>query len=234
MSSSEARIKILLLEDEAVIREVIHEYLALAGYVVSVAEEGQAAVDLLATEPFDLAVLDIMVPGPSGLEVLAYIREHKPSLPVIMLSALDDEKTQIDAFNLFADDYVTKPFSPILLLKRIGTIMHRRKLTDQQEHAVTESDDAPALVCDAEAYQAFYGGKALDLTVSEFVLLQTLMDRPKQVFNREQLIEAVYQGDYYGSDRVIDSHIKNLRKKLPRAYIKTVIGIGYQFDGSAV
>lgn len=233
MSDNDARIKILLLEDEAVIREVIHEYLALAGYAVTAAEDGQSALDILATKPFDLAVLDIMVPGPSGLEVLSFIREHRPGLPVIMLSALDDEKTQIDAFNLFADDYVTKPFSPILLLKRIGTILHRRKPAATQASAEPESDETPKLVCDGEAYQAFYGGRPLDLTVSEFVLLQTLMDRPKQVFNREQLIEAIYQGDYYGSDRVIDSHIKNLRKKLPRPYIKTVIGIGYQFDGGA-
>lgn len=233
MSGNDAPVKILLLEDEAVIREVIQEYLALAGYAVTAAEEGQAALDVLAAEPFDLAVLDIMVPGPGGLEVLAYIREHRPGLPVIMLSALDDEKTQIDAFNLFADDYVTKPFSPILLLKRIGTILHRRKPAGIQENTVSASAEGPALVCDEEAYQAFYEGKPLDLTVSEFVLLQTLMDRPKQVFSREQLIEAVYQGDYYGSDRVIDSHIKNLRKKLPKPFIRTVIGIGYQFDGSA-
>lgn len=219
-------INILLLEDEALIRDVVTEYLMIAGYTVTTAEQGEEALDYLKDNAFDLAILDIMVPGPSGLEVLQYIRQHMPGLPVIMLSALDDEKTQIDAFNLFADDYVTKPFSPILLLKRIKTILRRRAIpVDRPEQTET------GLVCEADAYQAFYNGKSLDLTLSEFVLLQTLMERPQQVFTREQLIEAIYQGDYYGSDRVIDSHMKNLRKKLPQPYIKTVIGVGYQFDG---
>ena len=219
-------INILLLEDEALIRDVVTEYLMIAGYHVTTAKQGEEALDYLKANVFDLVILDIMVPGPSGLEVLQYVRQHMPELPVIMLSALDDEKTQIDAFNLFADDYVTKPFSPILLLKRIKTILRRRAIpVDRPEQTET------GLVCEADAYQAFYNGKSLDLTLSEFVLLQTLMERPQQVFTREQLIEAIYQGDYYGSDRVIDSHMKNLRKKLPQPYIKTVIGVGYQFDG---
>lgn len=217
--------RILLLEDEAVIREVVSEYLVMAGYQVEATEDGQAALDALAEASFDLAILDIMVPGPSGLEVLAFIRQHQPALPVIMLSALEDEKTQIDDFNLFADDYVTKPFSPILLLKRIKTILHRRVET-------TVTSGALELVCDESAYQAFYSGRSLELTLSEFGLLLALYQRPQQVFTREQLIEAIYQGDYYGSDRVIDSHMKNLRKKLPKPYIKTIIGVGYQFDGS--
>lgn len=216
---------ILLLEDEVVIRDVVSEYLRIAGYTVHESKDGRAALDALDAQSFDLAILDIMVPEPSGLEVLAHIRKQYPAMPVIMLSALEDEKTQIDAFNLYADDYVTKPFSPILLLKRMHTILHRRLDTAPRS-------EARKLVCDAEAFQAFYGAKSLDLTLSEFALLQTLMNRPQRVFTREQLIEAIYQGDYYGSDRVIDSHIKNLRKKLPKDYIRTVIGVGYQFDGS--
>ena len=223
--------KILLLEDEAVIREVVREYLELGNHTVTAVEHGQAALDSLAEEDYDLAILDVMVPGPTGLEVLAWIRAEQPELPVIMLSALDDEKTQIDAFNLYADDYVTKPFSPILLLKRITAILHRRELLSQTNSGQQDEEAATGLVCDAEAYEARYNGERLELTMSEFVLLQTLMDRPKQVFSREQLIEAVYQGDYYGSDRVIDSHIKNLRKKLPQPYIKTVVGVGYRFEG---
>ncbi len=220
--------RILLLEDEADIREVVNEYLMIAGYEVITAEAGQEAIDLLALHAFHLAILDIMVPGPSGLEVLAHIRTIRPEMPVIMLSALEDEKTQITAFNHFADDYVTKPFSPILLLKRITTILHRRGVRAMSAGETTTQ----RLNCDKDSYQAFYEGKSLELTLSEFILLQTLMDRPTQVFTREQLIDAIYQGDYYGSDRVIDSHMKNLRKKLPKDYIKTVIGVGYRFDGS--
>lgn len=220
--------QIFLLEDEALIRDVVTEYLVVAGYDVTTAVHGEDALMVLAENSFDLAILDIMVPGPSGLEVLAFIRSQQPELPVIMLSALGDEKSQIDAFNLFADDYVTKPFSPILLLKRITTILRRRSVKTASPMTGTKTE----LICKEDAYQAYYGSESLELTLSEFILLHTLMQRPQQVFTREQLIEAIYQGDYYGSDRVIDSHMKNLRKKLPGDYIRTVVGVGYQFDGS--
>lgn len=216
-------IQILLLEDETQIREVVQEYLQMAGYEVKSVGDGNAAMEAVDQDTFDLAVLDIMVPGPSGLDVLARIRQVQPPMGIIMLSALNGEETQLEAFNQFADDYVTKPFSPIILLKRIATILRRRDAGPVKQ---------PNFYCDEEAYQAFYQGASLQLTISEFLLLKALMDAPQRVFSREQLIDIIYQGDYFGSDRVIDSHMKNLRKKLPKPFIKTIIGIGYQFDGS--
>ncbi len=212
---------ILFLEDEPTIREVLTEYMKMQNYDVTCAQDGEQAMRLLGGRRFDMAVLDIMVPGISGLEVLGYLKEHHPETATIMLTALDDEKTQVQAFNLYADDYVIKPVSPIILLKRMETILRRVKKTRGQGET--------GLMVDDDSYQAFYDGKPLELTLSEFLLLQTLKKEPKRVFTREQLILRIFNEDYVGNDRIIDAHVKNLRKKLPGNYIKTVIGVGYQF-----
>lgn len=142
-----------------------------------------------------------------------------------MLTALEDEQTQVKAFNLYADDYVIKPVSPIILLKRMETIL--RRTTKKQS---TEQESEKGLVLKEESYCAFYEGKQLPLTLSEYLLLQKLYKEPNRVFTREQLILSIFNEDYIGNDRIIDAHVKNLRKKLPIACIKTVIGVGYQFD----
>lgn len=212
---------ILFLEDEPTIREVLTEYMKMQNYDVACAGDGEEALALLAEDQFDMAVLDIMVPKVSGLEVLRYIKEHRPDMATIMLTALDDEGTQVQAFNLYADDYVIKPVSPIILLKRMETILRRVKRTGPQEEK--------GLVIQDDSYQAFFDGRSLELTLSEFLLLQVLSREPKRVFTREQLILRIFNEDYVGNDRIIDAHVKNLRKKLPADCIKTVIGVGYQF-----
>lgn len=213
---------ILFLEDEPTIREVLTEYMKMQNYDVTCAQDGEQVMRLLGGRRFDMAVLDIMVPGISGLEVLGYLKEHHPETATIMLTALDDEKTQVQAFNLYADDYVIKPVSPIILLKRMETILRRVKKTRGQGET--------GLMVDDDSYQAFFDGKPLELTLSEFLLLQTLKKEPKRVFTREQLILRIFNEDYVGNDRIIDAHVKNLRKKLPENFIKTVIGVGYQFQ----
>ncbi len=215
--------RILFLEDEPTIREVLTEYMKMQKYDVICAKDGEEALALIKEQMFDLAVLDIMVPKVSGLEVLAYIKKHKPMMATIMLTALDDEKTQVQAFNLYADDYVIKPVLPIILLKRMETILRRVKQSGKKEEK--------GLVIHGESYQAFFDGEPIDLTLSEFLLLQVLEGEPKRAFTREQLILRIFNEDYVGNDRIIDAHVKNLRKKLPGNYIKTVIGIGYQFWG---
>lgn len=214
--------RILFLEDEPTIREVLTEYMKMQNYEVVGAADGEAALALLKSQTFDMAVLDIMVPRVSGLQVLSYIKESLPDLAVIMLTALDDEKTQVQAFNLYADDYVIKPVSPVILLKRMETILRRVKKT--------ESHGEKGLVLHDNSYQAFYNGVPLALTLSEFLLLQVLKKEPGRAFTREQLILRIFNEDYMGNDRIIDAHVKNLRKKLPGNYIKTVIGIGYQYQ----
>lgn len=214
--------EILFLEDEVTIREVIAEYMNVAGHKVTECGSGEEAVERLKEKNFDLAVLDIKVPGISGLKVLEYIRnELKSDMGVIMLTAYEDINTQVEAFNFFADDYITKPASPIILLKRIDVLLRRIK----SESSMKET----SLVIDDKAYRAYFEGKDLSLTVSEFLLLKTLHDLPNQVLSREQLILSIFNEDYIGNDRIIDAHIKNLRKKLPVNVIDTVIGIGYRW-----
>lgn len=214
--------EILFLEDEVTIREVLTEYMSVAGHKVTECGNGDEAVERLREKKFDLAVLDIRVPGMSGLKVLEYIRkELSLDMGVIMLTAYDDVNTQVEAFNFFADDYITKPVSPIILLKRIEVLLRRiRTEEDQKDHS---------LVIDDRAYRVYFEGKDINLTVSEFLLLKTLHDSPNQVLSREQLILHIFNEDYIGNDRIIDAHIKNLRKKLPVNVIDTVIGVGYRW-----
>jgi len=217
-------VKVLFLEDEPTIQEVITEYMKLQQYDVTPVDDGEVAIRLLGEHAFDLAVLDIMVPNKNGLEVLQYIREFKPDMAVIMLTAIHDEQTQVKAFNLYADDYVIKPISPLILLKRMETILRRTKYSEKK----TEKIDG--LYLNDASYQAFYDNEPLQLTLSEFLLLQALKKETGRAFTREQLILRIFNEDYIGNDRIIDAHVKNLRKKLPRNYIKTVIGVGYQFS----
>ena len=197
----------------------------MSGYQVTGVERGDAAIELLGEQEFDIAVLDICVPGADGFEVLRYIQENRKKTAAIMLTALEDEQTQVKAFNLYADDYVIKPVSPIILLKRMETILRRTA------GGGTERDRG--LVLREEAYCAYYRGEKLPLTLSEYLLLHTLMSQPNRVFTREQLILSIFNEDYIGNDRIIDAHVKNLRKKLPVPCIRTVIGVGYQFDRAA-
>ncbi len=217
---------VLFLEDDPVIREVLTEYMHMSGYRVTEAQRGDDAISLLARQQFHLAVLDICVPGVDGFGVLKYIQENCRTAG-IMLTALGDEQSQVKAFNLYADDYVIKPVSPIILLKRMETILRR---VAWQEGGTGEE----GLVLKEESYCAFFGGQKLPLTLTEYLLLQKLYHEPERVFTREQLILGIFNEDYIGNDRIIDAHVKNLRKKLPLSCIKTVIGVGYQFDRTAL
>lgn len=215
---SQQQKKILFLEDEPTIREVLKEYMLLSQYQVDEVDNGTKAIEYLDKGTYDLAVLDIMVPGKSGLEVLSYIKDHYPKMGTIMLTALEDEKTQVDAFNRYADDYVIKPVSPIIILKRMETILRRLSVNINEEVFET------GLSFKEESYLAYYYGALLPLTLSEYLLLHTLYKEPNRVFNREQLILRIFNDDYIGNDRIIDAHIKNIRKKLP-VYSFSMIGI---------
>lgn len=217
--------KILFLEDEPTIREVLTEYMLVSGYQVTAAKRGDEAIEILKEREFDMAVLDICVPGIDGFEVLKFLHDSRPQTAAIMLTALEDEQTQVRAFNLYADDYIIKPVSPIILLKRMETILRRTAGNGGGGEQVREG-----LALKEEAYCAYYNGEKLPLTLSEYLLLQTLYREPGRVFTREQLILSIFNEDYIGNDRIIDAHVKNLRKKLPVSCIKTVIGVGYRFD----
>lgn len=220
-------IKILFLEDEPTILEVTTEYMKMKNYEVFCATNAEEAMKLIKNDKFDIAILDIMVPKGSGLDILDYINKSKIKMGTIMLSALGDEKTQLKAFNLYADDYVIKPFSPLLLLKRIESILRRMQVDKPNDEKLN------GLYINDDTYEAYYDNSPLNLTLSEFLLLQTLFKESNRAFTREQLILKIFDDSYFGNDRIIDAHVKNLRKKLPKNYIKTVIGVGYQFNKEA-
>lgn len=209
---------ILFLEDDTTIREVTAEYLRLENHRVYQAGDGKTAMDILTAEKIDIAILDILVPEPDGFQILAHIKECYQEISCIMLSALGDEKTQLQAFEHFTDDYIIKPFSPKLLIKRIEVLLRRIR---------TPGMSGTGLVADGKMYQAYYDGKSLNLTLTEFLLLEVFLNNPKQVFTREQLLSHIAPDDFMISDRVVDAHIKNLRKKCPPDTIRTVIGVGY-------
>ncbi len=216
--------KILFLEDEKMIREVLLEYMAVAGYEVIPCDRGDEAIKLIEEGlDFDIAVLDIRVPGTSGLEVLKHIKtEIGDEVGTIMLTAYDDVNTQLEAFNFLADDYITKPASPIILIKRIEAVLRR---TGKK----TTSEINQGFVVEEGEFRAYYNKENLGLTLSEFLLMKTLKDSPGRVFSREQLINKIFDEEYIANDRIIDAHVKNLRKKLPFDYIETVIGLGYRW-----
>ncbi|WP_055078829.1 response regulator transcription factor [Lagierella massiliensis] len=218
---------ILLLEDEKNIREVLVEYLKVSGATTFEAEDGNRAVEILKSEEIDLAVLDIMVPGMSGIDVLSFIRDNPKTknIGVIMLTALDDIGTQVSAFNKFADEYLVKPVSPIILIKRIETLLRRIKPNVLITHE---------FIMDEESYTVYVDGEEIPFTLSEFLILQMLYKNKNKVLSREQLIMGAFNEDYIGNDRIIDAHIKNIRKKLGKDYIKTVIGIGYKFSENEI
>ena len=220
--------KILFLEDDTTIREVTCEYLRMAEHEIEVAIDGKAAIALLEKQSFDIAILDILVPFVNGLEVLEYIQNKKMPVSCIMLSALGDEKTQLKAFEYMTDDYVIKPFSPALLLKRIDAVFRRRQMMQKSDG--TAKVDETGLSVDKAMYQAYWNGKSMYLTLTEFLLLESFYDNKSRVFTREELLDKIAPDDFMVSDRVIDAHIKNLRKKCPVPLIRTVIGIGYTFE----
>ncbi len=220
--------KVLFLEDELQIREILTEYMKIAGFEVTQTSNGDYAIEILKEDKFDAVILDIMVEGENnGIDVLRYIRNNKNirHTNVLMLTALDDLNTQINAFDLYCDDYIVKPVQPILLIKKLEMIMKRRNSSVE----VNES----GLFLDPDGFRVLYNGVDLKLTVTEFQILSLLINNPSKVFSRENLINSLYSTDFYGSSRTIDSHIKNLRKKLPKDFIKTVIGAGYKFNENA-
>lgn len=225
--------RILFLEDEKIIREVLTEYMTVSGHDVLECESGDDAAARIDEEgdAVDLAVLDIRVPGKTGLEILRHIRERcGERVGVIMLTAYEDINTQLEAFNCRADDYITKPASPIILLKRIEAVLRRTAGVKRSAEGVAScADPGDVLVIDEEGYRAFYRGENLRLTISEFTLLKTLRDHPGRVFDRDTLINRIFDESYVANDRIIDTHVKNLRKKLPKDYIETVIGVGYRW-----
>lgn len=217
--------KILLAEDERLAREGVRDFLCSRGFLVTEARDGEEAIMIFSREykTFDLAILDVMMPKKNGIEVLRRIREVS-SVPVLMLTALSDEGTQLASFDNLADDYLCKPFSLFILEKRIEALM-RRTLENAQKEEVSKWEREGVMV-DFLEYKGYLNGVDVDLKPKEVELLKLLIENPKVTLRREQILEELWK-DELPYDRVIDVYIKNLRKKLQIDCIKTVKGVGY-------
>ena len=213
---------ILIVEDELDIQELLCAYLQEAGYQAVAAGDGVTALALFQEQPFDLVLLDIMLPKIDGFGVCELIRRQS-QVPVLMLTALDAEEQQLRGFGLEIDDYVTKPFSMPILLEKIRAVL-RRSAGAEPDNRLRYRD----LAIDPDTREAVLDGRVLDLTTREFDLLYTFLRAPGRVFTREMLLARLWGYDFYGDERVVDSHIKNLRHKLGRNYIETVRGVGYR------
>jgi two-component system alkaline phosphatase synthesis response regulator PhoP len=226
-----ARSKILLVDDEPKVCELIKAYLVKDGYDVVIAADGKSAIDQAQRHKPDLILLDLNLPELDGLEVCRTIRKQS-NVPIIMLTARDEEVDKIVGLEIGADDYVTKPFSPRELAARVSAVLRRyREGLKQGEQIV-----AGELRLDPEKYEVTYLGQPLSLTAGEFKLLSVLSRNPGRVFTRLQLMDSAFGESYEGYERTIDAHIKNIRQKMSRLAPKssnplvTVRGVGYKLE----
>ena len=215
--------RILIVDDEEQIRNILRIYLVKEGYEVIEAEDGEKAMEIFYEKPVDLVVLDVMLPKKDGWSILREIKRYS-NTPVLMLTARDESEDEIFGFEIGADDYVTKPFNNKILLARIKALLKKTNvITDNViklgditindiSHSVTNKDEE------------------IELSPKEYDLLMYLVRNNKIVLSREKLLNEVWGYDFLGDDRTIDTHIKNLRKKIGRGSIKTIRGIGYKLD----
>lgn len=219
--------RILIVEDDEDIQELLQNYLAAAGYATETAGDGEEALQRFHARKFDLMLLDLMLPKRNGYDVCQAVRDES-ELPIIMLTALDGEREQLRGFDLKIDDYVTKPFSMPVLLRKIEAVLRRSGRPGQAPEILYR-----ALRLDLDGYQTYVGEKPVDLTQREFELLRTLLQSQGKVLSRQSLLNQIWGYDFYGAERVVDTHIKNLRKKLGADYIETIRGVGYKIEKEA-
>lgn len=214
--------RILIVEDDPDIQELLDTYLRDAGYQTALAGDGIQAMDRFHEGGFDLVLLDLMLPKIDGFGVCELIRRES-GVPVIMLTALDGEEEQLRGFDLEIDDYIPKPFSIPILLRKIAAVL-RRTGEAEERHLLRYRE----LTLDLDGVEARLGSTPLELTAREFELLRTFVSSPGRVFTREMLLARLWGYDFFGDERVVDTHVKNLRRKLGSHYIETVRGVGYR------
>ena len=220
--------KILIIEDESAIQDILKNYLEDAGYLVTLADDGMQGYSAFQSETFDLILLDVMMPKIDGYVVLEMVRKES-AIPVMMITAMGDVVDQVKAFELKVDDYITKPFDMKLVLMRVKALLRR---SVSQEHEEVDRDETKIhyrdLTMDLSGVEVFESNKKLKLTHKEFEILKLLLEHQNQVFTREMLLEKLWDYDYFGSTKVVNVHIQNLRKKMTGDYIETIRGVGYK------
>lgn len=227
--------RILVVDDEERIRRLVRMYLERSGFLVDEAEDGEVALHKALNQPYALIILDLMLPIIDGRDVCAQVRQHQET-PIIMLTAAGDEVNRIHGFELGADDYVVKPFSPRELVMRVKALLKRTGETEFHRPDIQQVLTFPGLAVHIDARRVEVFDQEVSLTPKEFDLLVYMAQRPDKVFNREELLRDVWNYQFYGDQRTVDTHIKRLREKLGQAsddvsrYIVTVWGVGYKFE----
>lgn len=233
----ERELKILVVDDEERIRRLIRMYLERENYLIDEAEDGNNALKKAQENNYDLILLDVMMPGKDGMEVCKELRETK-STPVIMLTAKGEEANRVQGFEVGADDYIVKPFSPREVVLRVKALLRRSSTSTfvQSDTATKDILVFPHITIDNDAHRVTADGKEVNLTPKEYELLLFLAKSPDKVFDREQLLKEVWHYEFFGDLRTVDTHVKRLREKLNRVsenaakMIVTVWGVGYKFE----
>ena len=219
--------RILIVEDEPAIALGLRDDLELEGYQVEVVDNGAVAAQKACSEVFDLLLLDVMLPGKSGYDVCREVRARKPELPIIMLTAKSHEAEKVLGLEMGADDYVTKPFSPLELRARIKAQLRRTQNTQSSSYAFS------SLLVNLERMEVLDGDRSIELTALEFKILTVLIQNAGRVLSRDRILDLAWGTNTAVTDRVIDTHIANLRKKLEphgSTHISSIRGTGYRFD----
>lgn len=219
--------KILVVDDESRMRKLIRDFLEREGYQILEAADGVEAMDIFyADKDIDLIILDVMMPRMDGWQVCKEVREHS-KVPIMMLTARTEEQNELKGFELGVDEYVAKPFSPKILVARVGALLKRVKNMED-----TSAVDAGGIVINKSAHMVTIDGEVIDLSVKEFELLTYFVENQKIALSREKILNNVWNYDYFGDARTIDTHVKKLRSKLGDKgnYIKTIWGMGYKFE----
>ena len=219
--------KILIVEDDLAIQALLHDFIQEAGYEVTLASDGVEALSYFSERGFDLVLLDIMLPKIDGYGVCEVIR-RKSNIPIVMLTALDAEENQIKGLDLEADDYITKPFSMSVLIRKIAAILRRSSQQEDMPHTISYRD----LTLDLDGYKVYTAAGPIDLTPREFEILRELLTYKGRILTRQNLLQTLWKYEFFGDERIIDTHIKNLRMKLGQcgAQLKTIRGSGYLLE----
>lgn len=218
--------KILIVEDDPDIQELLQNFLQEAGYETTLAGDGVEALSLFSAHTFDLILLDLLLPRIDGFGVCELIRQQS-QIPIIMLTALSGEAEQIRGLDLHVDDYITKPFSMPVLVRKIAAVLRR---SSPSENSSRQTITYKSLILDLDNYSAISEGRPVALTQREFEILRELLTHQGRVLTRQNLLDRLWRYDFYGDERVVDTHIKNLRKKPGIDFIQTVRGVGYRVD----
>lgn len=218
--------RILVVEDDLDIQELLKNFLQEVGYEIILADDGIEALSTFAASRFDLVLLDVMLPKIDGFAVCELIRKQS-QVPIIMLTALSGEEEQIRGLDLQVDDYITKPFSMPILIRKIAAVLRRSGKTQNDVHQTITYQN---LILDCDNYTATVDGNTHELTQREFEVLKELLTNQGRILTRQNLLDKLWRYDFYGDERVVDTHIKNLRKKLGIGFIQTIRGVGYRID----